>query len=345
MNRALVSIFSLMLVCLIAVRIVAGQSTAPTTQAAPDAAASIVVPGNVAAFYMADLFAKESGYLSELKVDIGDHVKKGDLLAVIDNPELQQQLIGFEAMLAAKQEQAKAAEAGVQQANALLDVAKRQLAALQADRDLMQATLKRQEELFKQKAATNQQIDETRAKAQVAGATADVGQAKIASAQADVRASEAARAVAMSQVQVTAADVARTKTLLGYTKIIAPFDGVITRRQVSPGDLVQAATTSRTSALFTCQKLDVVRIFCDVPETNVAKIRVGMKADVRLSGNSAKPILAAVTRLSGAMDPSTRTMRVEIDLPNPEEAMRPGMYAQVTLHLAPREVADTEAHK
>src|SRR6185369_2582795 len=111
------------------------------------------------------------------------------------------------------------------------------LAALQAEHDLAQATLKRQEELFKEKAATNQQIDEMRAKTQVAGAAADGGQAKIASAEADVRAAGAARAVAAAQVRVTSADVARTRTLLGYTKVGAPFDGVITRRLVSPGDL------------------------------------------------------------------------------------------------------------
>lgn len=319
----------------------ATSSLQPTTDAVP----TIVVPGNVAAFYAADLFAKDSGYLAEVKVDIGDHVKKGDVLAIIDDPELAQQLKSTEAMLAAKQEQAKAAEAGVQQAKASLDVAKRQLAALRAESELAQTTLKRQEELFKEKATTNQQIDETRAKAQVAGAAADVGEAKIASAEADLHASEADRAVAAAQVQVAAADVERAKTLLGYTKVIAPFDGVITRRMVSPGDLVQSAMTNRNVPLFTCQKLDVVRIFCDVPEASAAAMRVGMKAEVRLSGAASKAIAATVTRISGALDPATRTMRVEIDLPNADEAMRPGAYAQVTLTLSPAAVAPEAAKK
>ena len=335
------TLISLLTVCYLAKASACLAQTAPTT-----APASVIVPGNVAAFYAADLFAKESGYLSDVKVDIGDHVKKGDVLAIIDSPELEQQLAGLQAQLMAKQEQAKAAAATVQQAKALLEVSRRQLAALQADRELAQETLKRQEELFQQKAATNQQIDEMRAKAQVAGAAADVGQAKIASAEADLRAAEAAQAVSAAQVKVTAADVARTRTLLGYTKIVAPFDGVITRRLVGPGDLVQSAVTNRNMPLFTCQKLDVIRIFCDVPELNAGDIRAGTKAEVRLTANSAKPIAASVTRVAGAMDASTRTMRVEIDLPNADEAMRPGMYAQVTLNLQPANgVAEADSRK
>ncbi len=342
MNRSFILPLSLAVFAL-SIATAAFAQTPATTQAAP---AAIAVPGSVTAFYWADLFAKDSGYLADVKVDIGDHVKKGNVLAVIDDPELAQQLTGQEALLAAKQEQTKAAEAGVQQAKALLDVAKRQLAALQADRDLAQATLKRQEELFKEKAATDQQLDESRAKAEVAAAAADVGQAKIASAEADVRSAEAARAVAASQVQVTAADVARTRTLLSYTKVLAPFDGVITRRFVSPGDLVQAATTNRNAPLFTCQQLDVVRVFCDVPEASAASVRAGMKAEVRLSGIAGKPLAATVTRVSGAMDPATRTMRVELDLPNPDKAMRPGMYAQVTLLPQPAGgVAEADGRK
>src|SRR3954468_20010216 len=100
-------------------------TSAPATQPA-----SIVVPGSVSAFYLADLYAKDSGYLAEVKVDIGDHVKKGDVLAVIDDPELAQQLKSAEALLAAKQEMAKASDANVLQAKASLVVAQKQLAAM-----------------------------------------------------------------------------------------------------------------------------------------------------------------------------------------------------------------------
>ncbi|MDB5297727.1 MAG: efflux transporter periplasmic adaptor subunit, partial [Phycisphaerales bacterium] len=123
--------------------------------------------------------------------------------------------------------------------------------------------------------------------------------------------------------------------LLAYTKIIAPFDGVLTRRLVNPGDLVQAATASRTTPLFTCQKLDVVRVFCEVPEASAAAVRPGAKADVRLPGSAGQVISGTVTRIATSVDPATRTMRAEVDLPNPAGALRPGMYAQVTLTTDP----------
>jgi multidrug efflux pump subunit AcrA (membrane-fusion protein) len=327
------------------------SSTATTTTSAAPATqpATIVVPGSVAAFYVADLYAKDSGYLSEVKADIGDHVKKGDVLAMIDDPELLQQLKGAEALLAAKEQLAAASEASVQQAKASLEVARSQVAALEAERELAESTLKRQEALFQDKAATSQQIDETRAKARVTAAAADVGRAKITSAEADLRAAEAGRAVAAAQVNVAAADAERTRTLVGYTKVVAPFDGVITRRIANVGDLVQNASTGRPMPLFTCQKLDVVRISCDVPDAAATAVRAGTKADVRLSSSNAAAapaaIAAAVTRVAVALDPATRTMRAEIDLPNPGEKLRPGMYAQVVLFpqseptVARREVA------
>ena len=298
----------------------------PATQPA----APVVTPGVVAAFYVTDLYAKDSGYVADVSADIGDHVTKGKTLAVIADPELKQQVAGAKAMLNAKRESAKAAEAAIEQAKAAVEVAKRQLAGSEADRGLAMTTLKRQEALFAGKAATSQQMDEIRAKAQVAEAAADVGRAKIAAAEADYRAADANRAVAAAQVKVARAEAERTKALYEYTKVVAPFDGVVTRRNVNPGDLVQAAA-GRTPALFTIQKLDVVRVFCEVPEASAAAIRPGIKAEVRLFGPAGVTVQGTVTRIATAVDPATRTMRAEIDLPNSAEAMRPGMYAQVTL--------------
>jgi multidrug efflux pump subunit AcrA (membrane-fusion protein) len=265
-------------------------------------------PATVQAYYATDLYAKESGYALQVDADIGDHVKAGQVLAVIDNPELQLQFVR--------------AEAAVAQASAALEVAKRRVVGMEADLTLQQVTLKRQEQLFTGKAVTQQQLDEQRAKESVSKATLEVGRADIALAQANV--------------QAAAADMHRLQALLQYTKIVAPFDGVVTRRFINPGDLVQAATSTRpTTPLFTCQKIDVVRVFADVPEASATTIRQGWPAQVRLYGPSAQTISGSVTRIASALDSATRTMRVEIDLPNPDEKLLPGMYAQVSFGPAP----------
>lgn len=278
---------------------VAGETATPP---------ALVAPATIQAFFATDLYAKDSGYISQINADIGDHVKKGDVLAVIDDPELEQQYAR--------------AQAAVQQAKAALEVARRRLGGLQADRTLQQVTLKRWEQLFAGKAVTNQQLDEQRAKENVSDANLQVGEADIALSEANLLAANA--------------DLQRLQALVSYTKITAPFDGIITRRLANPGDLVQAATTTRpVAALFTCQEIDVVRVFADVPETNAVAMRPGAPAEVRLYGSAGRVFRAPITRVAGALDPTTRTMRVEIDVPNPEEALLPGMYAQVSLWPLP----------
>jgi RND family efflux transporter MFP subunit len=264
----------------------------------------LVVPGTIQAYYATDLYAKDSGYISQIHADIGDQVKKNQVMAVIDDPELQQQLLR--------------SRAAVQQAAASLEVAKRRLTGLQADRTLQQATLKRSEQLFAGKAVTGQQLDEQRAKEGVSAANLGVGQAEVVLAEANLQAANA--------------DLQRLLALVEYTKIVAPFDGVITRRLINVGDLVQAATSTRPATpLFTCQEIDVVRVFADVPETNAAAIRPGWTAEVQLYGPTGQTVRNTVTRIASALDPTTRTMRIEIDLRNPDGSLLPGMYAQVTL--------------
>jgi len=287
---------------------VLGATAPATSNAASPSATLLDAPATVQAYFATDLYAKESGYALQVDADIGDHVKAGQVLAVIDNPELQLQFVR--------------AEAAVAQASAALEVAKRRVVGMEADLTLQQVTLKRQEQLFTGKAVTQQQLDEQRAKESVSKATLEVGRADIALAQANV--------------QAAVADMHRLQALLQYTKIVAPFDGVVTRRFINPGDLVQAATSTRpTTPLFTCQKLDVVRVFADVPEASATTIRQGWPAQVRLYGPAAQTISGSVTRIASALDSATRTMRVEIDLPNPDEKLLPGMYAQVSFGPAP----------
>jgi RND family efflux transporter MFP subunit len=209
-----------------------------------------------------------------------------------------------------------------------------QVASYQAELELAQATLKRQQELFEAKAATDQQLDESRAKAKVTAAQVGVAQAKMAAADADLAAAEAAKSVAAAQEKAAAADIERLQTLIQYTRVTAPFDGVVTRRMVSRGDLVQSGASNRATPLFTCQRIDTIRVFCDAPQSSAPAIGVGTNASVKILGLENAPVKATVTRIGYALNASTRTMRVEIDVPNPKEELRPGMYAEVTLTLS-----------
>ncbi len=216
-------------------------------------------PATIQAFFITDLYAKNSGYISQVNNDIGDHVKRGQVLAVIEDPELQAQF--------------DKAQAAVQQTEAALEVAKRQLAGMQADLTLQQVTLKRQKELFAGKAATAQALDEAQAKEGVSNANVETAKAKIRLAEAELEAAKA--------------EAARLRSLLQYDKVVAPYDCVVTRRLVNPGDLVQAAVSTRTAPLFTCQELDVVRVIADVPEASAASVRPGLPAEVKVYGPSA----------------------------------------------------------
>jgi RND family efflux transporter MFP subunit len=263
------------------------------------------------AFEEADLFAKVSGYLSDVRVDIGDHVKAGQVLAVIEVPEMEQELAEAKAQLESKQ--------------SALESARRQLDHYGANITLQNALLRRREELG---AAghfiSDRTLDEVRAAAEIA--------------KADLSVAEANRALASNQVDVAAATVEKIKRLLAYRQIVAPFDGVVARRLVNRGDLVQVATTAtRTTpsagSLFTVQRIDTVRVFCDVPENDVPHLRIGDPAVVKPSGFDNKSFVGKVTRFSLRLDPETRNMRTEIDLQNPDERLYPGMYAEVSLEM------------
>src|ERR1700726_154488 len=262
------------------------------------------------AFEETDIFAKVAGYLSDVRVDIGDHVKAGQVLAVIDVPEMKQELAEAKAQFESRQSS--------------LESARRQLDHNKAEVALQNALAKDREQLGEgRQFISDRTLDQVHANANIA--------------KADLGVAEANRDLAANQVDVAAATVEKIKTLLTYTQIVAPFDGVVARRQVSRGDLVQAATATRTTpsagSLFTMQRIDTIRVFCDVPEDDVPQLHIGDPAIVKPAGFDGKPFIGKVTRFSLRLDPETRNMRTEIDLPNPKEQLYPGTYAQVSLEM------------
>jgi RND family efflux transporter MFP subunit len=258
-----------------------------------DPVETVTLPATTLAFEAANVYARASGYIGKRNVDIGDHVKKGELLAEITAPELEHQIAQNEATLV----QLKAVQ---QQA--------------QANLELAQVTWNRDRPLVNQGWATQQQgtIDVQTLKAQ---------QAAVASSQANVAAQEGLLKVLYQEKD--------------YQSVVAPFDGVITQRNIDVGSLVQADATSGTF-MFTIMQSEVIRTQVYVPQGETFGLKPGVDAVVRVPENPDHVFPGKVTRIADALQPGTRTLLTEIDIPNPNGALQPGTYCEVELHI-PRE--------
>lgn len=199
------------------------------------------------------------------------------------------------------------------QAEAAYREAVASLSRSKAEADLQAATYERYKEVHSKDpdAISKQELDEYRSRAEVAKADVELAEAKVATARANHE-----RLLALSQ----------------YALITAPFSGVVTARFVDPGALIPGATSSN-QPIVTLQNLDTLRVYVHVPEVNVPFIRKGTPASLTTAAYPGKVFSAQVTRFAEALDPSTRTMKTEIDVPNPKHDLRPGMYADVTLEL------------
>ncbi len=291
--------------------------------------ATLDIPGTVEGFEYADLYAKVAGYIQDWNVDIGDRVQKGQTLAVIYVPELHDELRQAQAEQASRLAALEYAKANVVAMQAKLDVARRELPPQQATAWLKEVTFKRLSVLTKEKAATDQDMDDITAGRDASVAEVEVIKAKITAAEADLEVTKAASVLAQQQLEVAKAQVQRLGTLLAYTQIIAPFDGIVTRRTINRGDMVQAATSDRGVPLYRVQRTDVMRIFAEAPEADAAWIAPGVPAVVEPYGLPGTKFQGAVTRTAGAIDAVTRTLRTEVDLPNPDGRLLHGMYVMV----------------
>ena len=135
---------------------------------------------------------------------------------------------------------------------------------------------------------------------------------------------------AKAQLKLADTDVQRLQTLVGFKDVVAPFDGIITRRDVDIGDLVTAGSTSSTTPLFSIANSATIRVFVDVPQSASAQIKVGMSAKVSVSDSFGPAFMGKVDRTADAIDPASRTLRTEVLVPNPDNALKPGMYVQTT---------------
>jgi len=237
---------------------------------------SITLPGDLVGLYEAALHAKVTGYLQSIRVDKGDWVKKGQVLAELEVPELQQKL---------------------QRARASLAVERGSYDRLQRVWDSDHRLVARED--------------------------VDVAQGKFEQAKAEVEELEA---------------------LVGYTHIVAPFDGVVTARYVDPGALIQASSQGGVTAegssggkagpILSVADIDTLRVYVYVTEEETSLVKAGLPVTLRLREFPGREFKATVTRFANALDLSTRTMLVEADIDNAKHELYPGMYADVTIELA-----------
>jgi RND family efflux transporter MFP subunit len=274
--------------------------TAATAQLASKTV-ELELPGSIQAITEAPILARAEGYLVKRYADIGDRVKTGDLLAEIDAPDLDQQV--------------KQAQATVQQGRAALAQAQANLQQAHANARLAEVTSKRNDTLVTKGVLSKQE--------------GDTSTASYAAQLATVQAAEANVLAARQNVDAAAANLQRLTDLQNYKRVRAPYDGVITLRNTDTGALISNGSTM----LFRIAQTNILRIFINVPQANYVDLRVGASAriDVRELGD--RQFVGKISRVSGALDTSTRTMLTEIQIPNPKGVLLPGMYAQVHLSI------------
>jgi RND family efflux transporter MFP subunit len=254
-----------------------------------------------------DVYAKEAGYVKELNVDYGSHVRKGQIMAVLEVPELQAQLDEDQAAIRAQSDQVGRLQSEVGRAKA-----QHTMVHLQSDR--LAGVAKTQKGLIAQ-----QEVDDA--------------QGKDLAAESQVEAAEGAYQGAQSQLAVTRAKLSHDQALYDYSKITAPFDGVVTQRYANLGALMQAGTTStQATPLVRLSDENLYRLVIPVPESDVKYIHIGDPVDVRVSSTD-KTVRGKVARFSVDVSGATRTMHTEVDIPNPNTQLVPGTYAEAVLTL------------
>ena len=242
----------------------------PTSEPGND---ELVLPGNLQAFEESPIFARTNGYLLRWYKDIGSKIQKGELLAAIDTPEIDQEL----SQARASREQIKAAL---------------ELAKISADRwaNLRKSDSVSQQEADQQASAYQQAL------------------ANLAAADANVR---------------------RLEQLESFKNVYAPFSGVLIRRNVDPGALINSGAGAAGKELFVIARVDPLRVYASVPQAYAPNIKIGMKANVTLQEFPGQKFTGTVARTADAIDPATRTLNTEVDVPNKDGKLLPGSFGQV----------------
>ena len=277
-------------------------TVAPVTRS--DNRSELVLPGTIQPLAEAPVLARASGYLRKRYADIGDRVKEGQVLAEIDAPELDQQILQAQATVQQAESSAQQSEAALQQGR--------------SNENLARLTAERWANLVKRGAVSKQEND--------------VYQAQFTAQQASVQALEKAVAAARSNIGAVQANIARLNELKGYQTVRAPFAGVITVRNVDVGALINEGNT----LLYRIAQTAKMRTYINVPQSDADSVRVGQNATLEINDIRGKKFVGRVARTSNALDPASRTLLTEVEVPNPDGSLLPGMFTQVDLQVPRR---------
>jgi RND family efflux transporter MFP subunit len=261
----------------------------------------LVLPGETAAWYEATIYARVNGYVAKWSVDIGDHVKKGQILATIETPEL---------------------DAELQAAKAQLRASEAQVEARKAEAEFSKSTNERWRD--SPKGVVSEQERESK--------------------KADYESSKARLYAADAQVNLDKSKVDQYSALAEFKLVRAPFDGTVTERRIDIGNLVTAGSGSTTTPLYRMAQTDPLRIFVDVPQSASGELmRPGVPAEIRATGAVGGVFSGKIVRSAESINAQARTMRVEVDMPNAEHLLVPGMYVNIAFKLQPRGLVEVPA--
>lgn len=297
------------------------QAAAPPTAAVVSVsrgslASSLTVAGQFQPYQQVDLHAKVSGYIRWIKVDIGDRVHQGQVLAALEVPELQDQLQGAQAEVRHTQSEIGRTQSEVQSAESTH-------AALHAAYTRLLEASKQRPGLIAQ-----QELDDAQARDEQSAAQIGVAKASLDAMQ--------------QQLGISNADSHRVQTMANYKQIVSPFDGVVTMRYADTGSLIQAGTSSNTQSMPVVQvaQSNLLRLRMPVPEADVPYIHQGGQVQVKVN-SSGRTFTGTVVRFTRELDTNTRTMLTEVDVPNPDLTLSPGMYAETQIQLERKDNALT----
>lgn len=306
------------------------------------------LPGAVEAIEETAVYARTNGYVERRFVDIGDRVKMGQPLAHLDTPEIDQssieaeaQVLGFVAGKAQSEAQRDRAKADLDRAIAQLSQARAVLIERESDMKFAASSYVRWKKLGEQGAVSLQDVDEKETRLKTASASKTAAGDSVTAAQSEVIAARARLNAEEANIKLSSANVAtsraradRSSTEKSFQNVVSPFSGVITERNVDAGMLVTSGSDTSRTPLYRIARIDIVKVFVDVPQYASSGIRLGQQVSINLKEYPHRTFKGKIARTSVALDPTARTMKTEIHVQNSDLTLSPGMYADVTFSVA-----------